>query len=446
MHSTRSAGTTIQLWDSMLARLQSGRRTGSGDKWFGMMRIAVNAASRMVFGVAVARLAGPDAFACFVGLVTVEVLAATLLAAGWITPFTSLAPRLAPEQRDALLHAGVRRAFRATAVCGAILLLAAPLASVVAAVPIPVHAAFCASTVAWLASSTGAAALTARFCSARALWAQGVAQLVPAAGLLWAALVPALDPLLAFFAGNALGHGLAAIVAWRTLPATTAAPDEAAGDQLARYGHVVLAGSVANSLCTRVQPFVLAAVAGAPAVAAFGAANTLVGPARVFSGAIGEVLRPRLALHQGGHGDGARGRRAVALGVGASAALGLALLVLFVVAGRPVGELVFGPGFEGLARTLPWAAAFVLVSSVVNVLVVAMQTRSLLGTATATKARIGAALLSLAAVWPACAADGAAGAFAAMTAAELVFLGVAVRFLAAAGGEPAAAAATVGAT
>ncbi len=170
------------------------------------------------------------------------------------------------------------------------------------------------------------------------------------------------------------------------------------------------------------QPFVLGAAANVLAVGLFGAANTLVGPVRVVGGALGEVLRPRLALHFGADGDPQRARRAFLRAVAFVLVLGGALLAASIAAGATIAELVFGPDFVGLGDVLVAAAVFASMATLCNLLVVAMQTADRDGPAHATRWRMRAALLSVALVWPACALDGARGAFTAMSIAELVFL------------------------
>jgi O-antigen/teichoic acid export membrane protein len=404
---------------------ESGRRKASRrDKWYGMSRIGINAAARMGFGVALARLAGTEVFALYVGLLTVEVVATTLCGAGWVTPIGNLAPRLPAGPREAFVRAAVLRTLRAIAVGGLVGAAALPAAVALGGLEPATWLAFCAGTAAWLASTACAAAWATGFRSLRGLLGQGFGHLVTAGGLALVATIGA-DPLRTFFVAAALGHGLGAAWMFVGLPRGDRL-DPGWRREFARHGRVVLGGSVANTLCTRVQPFVLAIVGGAGAVAMFGAANTLVGPARVFAGAIGEVLRPRLALHQGVAGDPQRGRRALRLALGLLGGLGLGMLGLAVLAGEEVAVLVFGADFAGLGRVLPAAALFVLAAATVHVLVVALQTHSSAGAAVATRARVVAAIAALLAVWPACALDGARGAFVAMTGAELLFVLVAL--------------------
>ena len=424
-----AAATRSSIW-TMGRRLDGGRAGDADDKWFGMIRIGATAAVRMAFAVGIARIGGAEVFASFVALSAVEVVALTLLSAGWITPLCSLVPGAPAERRGALLDHALRRSVRAAAAAAVILATATPIAVMTGGVDAALYLAFCASTGAWLTSSATTAALATRFANRRALLATAASVPLPAVALAWAAGA-GVAPLLPYFIAQTTAQIAASAWMRRAIPRNAGPVDPAAIDALARHGRVVLVGSVANSLCTRVQPFVLAAVGGAAAVSGFGAANTLVGPARVVSGAVGDVLRPRLALHQGPGGEPARGRRALGLALAVLGSIAAVLVLASWFAGDAIGRLVFGPDFASLGRVLPWAAAFAGTASLANLLVVAMQSASLRGARVASTTRTLVALLSLAAVWPACALDGARGAFVAMTFAEALFLTRAAAFVAA---------------
>ena len=407
------------------------RKGSSGaDKWHGVLRVGVNAGARMALAVAVARLAGTSSFAVYVALVTVEVLASTLLTAGWLTALGSIAPRLDADPAAALLRHGHRHALRIAACIAGVLASCAPLGPWFG-VRFEVGLAFAGATGAWLASTAVATVLVTSFRSRAALIGQAAGYLPGflALGVAWRV---GCDPLVPLFLGLAGGQ-LAASCWMRTRLPMQGSGDPVAAhlNEVAAAGRVVLVGSVANSVCTRVQPFVLAAVGGPVAVGLFGAANTLVGPLRVVAGAVGDVLRPRLALHAGVRGDAARRRRLVRRTLLGLSGGGLLLIGLGVASGEAIGRGVFGARFGGIGTVFPAAALFVALAAVVHVLVVAMQTQSLRGATVATRARSWAAGVAVSLVGPACAVDGARGAFLSMAAGEVVFLLLASRFLAA---------------
>ncbi|MCC6784121.1 MAG: hypothetical protein IT457_14860 [Planctomycetes bacterium] len=413
----------------MPSRLFALLRGSRADAWHGFVRVGVNAAARVGLGVGIARSASTESFAIWVALGTVEVLAATVLSSGWLTALASIAPRLSRAEGDALLAAGARRGLLWSALTTALLMALAPVAAILGVDPL-VALASAASTGAWLSSTVCATLLVASFRSATAAQAQALAYL-PAFLALGICAAQGSDPLLAVFLASAGGQLGAALWMDRALPAV---PRDAVSaerlHEVAVAGRVALFGSLANSVCTRVQPFVLAALGGPLAVGLYGAANTLAGPLRVFAGAVGDVLRPRLAKHQGPHGDAATARRLLALAALSIAGGGAVLLGACTWYGDAIGTAIFGERFRGLGRVLPAAASFVLLAALVHVLVVALQTRSLAGTRLATTARTWAAAVALLLVGPACAVDGARGAFWSMAAGEAVFLVPVLRALA----------------
>ncbi|MBI5850086.1 MAG: hypothetical protein HZB39_03475 [Planctomycetes bacterium] len=412
------------MHDRTLATLRGDR----ADPWHGLLRVGVNAAARVGLGIGVARTAGTESFAIWVALVTVEVLLSTLLMAGWLTALGSIAPRLPVADAENLLAHGCRRGLVLATGTTLALVLATPLATL-CGVPVAVHLAFVAATGAWLASQVHATVLVAAYRSASAVRAQALAYLPPLAGIGASALTGA-DPLVAVFLASAGGQLGAALWMRRAIPrATTPTLPTRVAEEVAAVGRAALLGSVANSVCTRVQPFALAWLGGPIAVALFGAANTLAGPLRVLAGAAGDVLRPRLARHQGPLGDPAVARRLLAFSFAAVAAGGIALVAGCVLFGEGIGTRIFGGRFLGIGEVMPAAAIFVTMAAVVHVLVVALQTRSLEGTQLATRARSIAAAATLVLVGPSCALDGARGAFVSMIAGEVTFLSIVARSL-----------------
>lgn len=412
----------------MHARILATLRGDRADPWHGLLRVGVNAAARVGLGIGVARTAGTESFAIWVALVTVEVLLSTLLSAGWLTALGSIAPRLPVTDAENLLAHGCRRGLLLAGGTTIAITLATPLAAL-CGVPVAVHLAFAAATGAWLASSVHATVLVAAYRSAAAVHAQALAYLPPFIAIGASAFAGA-DPLVAVFLASAGGQLGAALWMRRAVPrATTAKLEPRLAGEVSATGRAALLGSVANSVCTRVQPFALAWLGGPIAVALFGAANTLAGPLRVLAGAAGDVLRPRLARHQGPHGDPAVARRLLLLTFAAVGPGGVALVAVCAAFGERIGTRIFGGRFLGIGEVMPAAAIFVTMAAVVHVLVVALQTRSLEGTQLATRARAIAAAATLVLVGPCCAFDGARGAFVSMIAGEATFLAIVARSL-----------------
>jgi O-antigen/teichoic acid export membrane protein len=403
---------------------RSVRRT---DKYAAIARVGGNAVARMLLGVMIARCSGRHAFALYVELTTLEIVATTILGSGWLTAAASLAPQLDRTRGGALITLARNRALRAIAAFSAIALTSSPIWPRFG-VEVELGVAFVLATAAWLISVAYSTLLTATFRSSRALVAQGLAY-VPIFAVGMYAAERGVDPMLPVFVASAGSHALAAIWMHRGLPQGSPEALSAEAAQLRATGRVMLAGSLANTVCTRTQPFVLDLFGGAIAVALYGAANTLTGPLRVFAGALADVLRPRLALESTSAGLSARGDRLLRRACFAFLAACIAATVLAMGYGETIGVAVFGDHFAGIGGVLPAALLFLATAALASILVVAMQVRSHRGAQIATSARAAAAVASIVLVAPACALDGARGAFWSMALGELIFLAAALRFL-----------------
>ncbi|MGE0141846.1 MAG: lipopolysaccharide biosynthesis protein [Planctomycetota bacterium] len=415
------------MTNSAMSVGDSDRGVRRADKYAAIARVGGNAVARMLLGVLIARCSGRHAFALFVELTTLEIVATTILGSGWLTAAVSLAPQFDPTHGGALIDLARKRALRAIGMLFAIALASSPLWAQFG-VDMELGVAFVLATAAWLASVTYSTLLTAMFRSSRALVAQGLAY-VPIFAVGLHAARRDVDPMLAVFVASAGCHTLAAAWMHRGMPRGSESVSITEVAQLRATGRVMLAGSLANTVCTRVQPFVLDVVGGAMAVALYGAANTLTGPLRVFAGALADVLRPRLARESTGAGLSARGERLLRAACLWLLAACVAAGVIAIGFGETLGVAVFGRHFAGIGAVLPAALLFLATAALASIFVVAMQVRSHRGAQIATTARAAAAVAGIVLVAPACAIDGARGAFWSMALGELVFLAVALRFL-----------------
>lgn len=411
----------------MLARVLRRTTAGHLDKWWGVATVGLNSLFRLVFSVAIARAGGPDVFAVFVGLTTAEIVANSVLSSAVVTPMVSIAPAVHGDRRASFLRLCLRRNHRAAALLALVSMMAAPLATRLG-VDAAVHAAFCAYLFVWLAGNGTGGALAAGFRNSRAAAADVLGYSIQLGGtsIAWYTGAPLL---LMFFSAGVVGHGLAWWWMEAAIPRAAAGADGGVVARARVLGRDIAIGSIANSLCSRTQPFVLAWSGGPHSVSAFGAAQTFVGPVRTLATALGEVLRPRLAVYSrrpGGELEAERSLRRCLVVVGGIA---IAMFAIAAVLAEPLTGFVFGSAFVAVADVLPWAALFAGAASIVSILVVAMQLRSSRGAFAASRLRIGAAVLSLLAVFPACALDGARGAYAAMAATEVLFALAAVRYL-----------------
>jgi O-antigen/teichoic acid export membrane protein len=400
---------------------------GSADKYDALAANATRSLGRLLTSICVARLAGADAFATYVLLLTAEIVWTTVANSWFVAPMTTVAPGLDGDERRRVTSHALRRHGAACSLAGLMVLAATPLAGAFGLAP-SLLAAFAVSTSSVSLAHGVRAARQSEFRSASALRADVAAAVLPVACTLIAGAT-GIDVVSAVFVGSAAGALLGVLVMGRRDDLRRVGPPSPRNLQWFRdLGAPMLGGSVANQVGGRAQPFVLNAAASALEVAHFGAAATCTGPLRMAACALGGVVRPRLALHLG-RNDPAAARRTLLLGVGLLAALSLGAALVLVVAGRPLAIAVFGDEFVKLDLVLPFAVLFAAIEAVVGLLVVALQTTDVDGARVATRLRYAAAALGLVLIWPACALFGARGAYAALSVAEAVYAVLAVRHL-----------------
>lgn len=164
-------------------------------------------------------------------------------------------------------------------------------------------------------------------------------------------------------------------------------------------GRAMLVGSLANSTCTRVQPFAIGLIASMQQVAQYGAIWTLVGPLRMLSVALTSILRPRLSKYyntQQTKRFHSNFRHALML----VAAFGFAAIVCSFFLGPLVMRKLFGEDFEVASHLLPLSLLYATIDASTSCQIVALQIGHSNGPIITTKLRIQAALLSLSLLVP----------------------------------------------
>lgn len=398
-------------------------KVSKSDKFFAFGAEILRSLSRFVLGVAVARWAGPEAYGPFVLMITAEVIVHTVCNSLWTTPMASLAPGAAEPDRSRLMRVAMARHWRGSAIGAGALVLSAPLALDAGVTPLQ-FAAFLAAVLFAGGLNGTRARLSSSFRSSVAVPRDLWATLFPVAAVA-AAWGAGFDVVLAYWASRAVGAAAASWSMSREVPCPTDS-GETDLEPFERMGRHMAVGSVANAVCARTQPFVLAALAAPIQVALFGAASALIGPMRMATMALSGVLRPRLALFFGG-GDRRKGWLASSVAVGLSASAGIVAILACVFAGEWIGDLAFGDEYVGLAPLLIWAAVHGAAASVNSMLVVVIQIVK--DAATTARMRVGVGILSLATVGPLSMTYGAAGAFGSLVAAELLYTAIGVAVL-----------------
>jgi O-antigen/teichoic acid export membrane protein len=394
------------------------------DKYFAFGGNVTRSLARLIISVLFARLAGQEAYAGFVIFVAIEVIACSIVNSLVVAPMMTIAPGLAEPERSALHARACRRTGIWSLSAGAMCLLAVPMLSSLVTSP-AVAVAFAASTAAWCACQGPRGWRQSSFGSRRSCGADLIGLSVPIPVVLAAGLLK-LDVSMAFWSASAVGGVLSLLIhGWPKTGRNTPLP-ASLELRYRRMGMHMTVGTVANTLCSRIQPFVLALAANAGVVALFGAASVIVGPLRLLSMSLAGVLRPRFALHFG-RGRPDEVQRIVALSATAVSATGAMAILSIAVLGEWPIVAVFGESFRGVARIAPWACLFATLEAIGTILVVLVQAASDHGPALATRLRTAATVLALLLMWPACSAFGASGAFAAAAVVELVFVGMLLR-------------------
>lgn len=396
------------------------------DKVYGLADSIGRSMCRLLAAIFLAPICGPDLYSVFVLCVTIEVIATTLPNAVFLSPMLSIGPGLHGSERDPYLRCIRRRHLRWSLV-GAI--LGAAFAPLFADRDLPPHlwVAFGAALLATGALNGARAVRQARFEARVAFWSDTGALVLPPLAILLFASSGAAVALTIYFGTLAATSAIAAWTCVRgTSPATNSesAPTEAM-ERTRRMGPPMATGSVAYSVSSRVQPFVLQLASGASAVSVFGAANTLIGPLRLVAMAAAGVLRPRLSFLQG-HGEHERAWQLLVQVCLLLAGSSIAAIILAALMGPWLSGLVFGAGFDAVGSLLPIAFLFAGLEASAAIMVVALQVLHANGTRTATRYRVAVSGIAVLAVWPACAWGAAQGAFFALCATELAFLGMIV--------------------
>ncbi|MEO0447697.1 MAG: hypothetical protein AAF191_16625, partial [Verrucomicrobiota bacterium] len=313
------------------------------DKLFSLADNGLLSLARMAAGVAIAQLAGADAFAGYILLLTIQVLLQTIGATLFITPMITVAAGLDRLARRDLFVWGRRRLLLPT-----LILLAFASLSWVVLIPrgisVLTYTGFYASLVATLFVCYERAVLQVGFETRRALLGDGVGTLILAVGLLVGSIWLQ-DTVAGFWWGSAIGAAVSCLLMrYPQQPGSPRNVEPATRLRMRTMGKVMTVGSIANSACSRVQPFVLGAASGTLAVAHFGAASTLIGPLRMLSGALGGVLRPRLSLHLSS-GRPAGFRKAMYQAYALTGGLGLCGVLVMLGFGPFLMRFLFGDEF-----------------------------------------------------------------------------------------------------
>lgn len=398
----------------------------NADKIYSMLDSGVVSIGRFAAGVVLARLVGAEGFAQYVLLTMVAVflisLPSTLLINGMINSSVGISNS---RQRGMFLWTR-RSVFRAQGIGVFCAMLGFPLAMSFS-LGSGVYVGFVLATLAGLELLFQRACLLAQFKMKLALKADMVG-----VGLL--AIIVSLVAVLGgnlvfgFWWGSACSSICASVYMGKIRGRCTGNrrtyeivyPSKKTRRLILSKGRAMLVGSLANSVCSRVQPFVLGSVGGLLAVAGFGAAWTLIGPMRMFASAMSGILRPRLAMHSHANNSSAFRKSLFKGYVFVGFFGGLGVLVSLLV-GPELVSVLFGSELRSAGWFLPLAMAYASLDVITSIQMIALQVSRENGAILASKLRIVAAIVSGTLIYPACSLYGAWGAFGALFIAEIVY-------------------------
>ncbi len=382
---------------------------------------AVRSVSRVGLGVAVARMGDPESFARFVLFMAIETIVSTVVNAVVTTPLITLSSGAGTDEAAALDGVARIRA-RQLAVLGSC--GGAVAAAVLTSAP-PAEIASFAGFL-WLSALATPAqgSLTAAFRSRLVFASETAFAGAAACTLAIAVLSGSAGGTMTWMACASGAAARLAMLAKRkraTATTTETTVDAKAAARMTTIAKPMVIGSLGVTASSRAQPFVLQAMLGPLDVAAFGAAQTLAGPIRLFSGSMSGVLRPRLGLHAR-RGDGSAFVRALLLAIVPIVLLGGVLAATAAAGGEKVLRLIFGAGFESAAACFAALTVYATLEAVGACSAVAVQSLSEAGTVAVTKARLAVAAVSLALLVPAALWGGTVGSAWALAATEGVFV------------------------
>ena len=325
------------------------------DKFYGLADSALSSIFRFLCGIALARLGGAEVFATYILLITTNVIFLQIPSTCYLTPLLNRGTGAASVQSGALHQWAQRGVERAALVFLFIVLVAYTLIPQIE-MPLSTLCAFSLATVAQLFQLSRRTRLQMSFRQSRALGANivGCGTHLSLSTFLWLQNV---DLQTAFWWGALAGACLSSLMMCSTNRISDKVEEAQTIIQRAKSdGRAMLTGSLANSACSRAQPYVLAGITSTQTLAYYGVIWSLIGPIRLLSMALTNLLRPRLALHHNNGDSGAFKRSArIAFTILITGGLTATLISSFI--GPWAIGLLFGNELMSAGQWLSWGYA-----------------------------------------------------------------------------------------
>ena len=390
------------------------------DKSFSLADSALISAYRILSGILVARLGGANAFSEYVLLTMIHITALSLAATLCSTPLMNLAPGLPHADRTALLRHATQHSQILQILLATIGIATLSISYIYNFDTIQIVACF-AATATGLSAQTRRTWLQSSFQMKRALLADLPTPFIVIAATLLASQISN-KPELGYWWGSTAAFLLASALmrpSKQILPKTDLSPT--LQSKFDRSGRVMLLGSIANAGCSRIHPYIIQCASGTLSVASFGAAWTFLGPIRLLTGALGNLLRPRLSsLYI--KGDAHRFKLITKRIYLSISTLGIALALCLALTGPEFVHLVFGKDFQAPPYLLVLACGYATLDAITTIQMMVLQISGASGPRSATRFRFQSAVASILIALPACSLWGAAGAFLSLLFAEGIYV------------------------
>jgi O-antigen/teichoic acid export membrane protein len=391
------------------------------DKFYGLADSAVLSLFRFGSSLAIARLGGSELFATYILLMTTSVIFQLLPNTCFLIPLLNRGTGAAPAHYGELCkwaQRGVERAALVFFSLGFALLISVPNCPI----SLTIGLGFLCAASTQLLQQGMRSRLQMEFKQAHALFADviacGIHILV--SGYLW---LQGFSLLSAFWWGATAAAITGSLLMKIYVHKLVHGADEQSERLICtarQQGRAMLRGSLANSACSRLQPYLLGAIANAEMLAFYGVLWTLIGPVRLLSMALTNLLRPRLALfhNQQRPVEFARMYRS-ALSVLSAAGILASAAALWL--GHPSVTFLFGPELAPASQWLSLALIYAALDAITTCQMVAVQIKREDGAALTARLRIHSAIISLVLVIPATVFCGLSGTIGSLLIAEIYY-------------------------
>ncbi len=398
---------------------------GKTDKFFSLIDSAIISLCRLGAGMSLARLAGAEGFAQYMLLMMAGIIFINLPVTFFISPMVNLASGRNPEEKNAILlwtHSRLKTVWY----LGLVLVLIGLPIALSFGFSLGLYLGFVCATLVGFQLMYHRSCLQAGFNMKHALKADALGVVVLVLFVLIGHLLN--DVLLGFWWGSAIASTLSLLLMkkqtglWENESGkvATSLPADEIRMMAQSSGKAMLLGAVANSVCSRIQPFILGSVGGLLVVAQFGVAWTLIGPLRMFSAGLSSILRPRLAMHMNLNRK-VQFKKSLNLGIFLALSGGVCCLAVVAIWGQPLVGVLFNSILVGSNMILILAMLYGTLDVITTLQMVALQTADKQGAGIASKLRVVSAVISITLIFPACMTFGEIGAFASLLVAESVY-------------------------